>query len=394
MASKPANGKSVLEPLTKEPLRAAELLAESRRLGLIHCNFIRGIVINLAIFEPNRRPYTVSIDVPEGDTDDAIASIFELSPPNFTRLYISYIGVRITEPSVIQRLSRFVDRVAPFCKITSLYLKNELLMDGIYYVVPDSVNHLISAASQTLCTLNLHHVSLNPSTQAALRRCTGMRELVLNQSQLNDFVPVLPSWPELRSFNCSLGYYRYLPIDEGLAALAASCPKLSEFGLNAMRCEDFDDIVSVDSLCALLQACPALTTFGVGCHSAMGDAMLRGLVAHGAKLTNIELEGEWEMTEEAEVEAEEEEEEEGGQQQEALWPELQLLSLNGCEEISKSFVEGVLRSCVKLASVRLPQDVDVDDGWRTCMMKYGFQYDTSKCHPVIGPNSPRWVRSL
>ncbi|RUS25245.1 hypothetical protein BC938DRAFT_472435 [Jimgerdemannia flammicorona] len=331
-------------------LRFAKLLAESRRLGLYYYyELIETMNINVAC-----------LDIDESDRAGyAFEKILRLWPPNLIELTFDMQGLADGTEESRRRFNRLLERLAPLCDtISRVYFH----ADG--NACHASINSFITITARRLLSLRIDALRFEQSTHDALRICTALREIHINQTMSDCLATVISSWPDLRRFRYDMGMYDNFDVDACILALARSCPRLGSFELvtNNGFWRTSPENATLEFLVA---ECPYLRRFGITGDKVMNDEFLaRVLLRQGRELEHITLDGCVNITGDPRVTRRE-----WGKG----WPELKSLSLRDCEGLSVEFAEMVLDRCGKLKEVVFPEQLIAKD--IELLEMYGFSYD-------------------
>ncbi|RUS30192.1 hypothetical protein BC938DRAFT_479728 [Jimgerdemannia flammicorona] len=344
--------------------RFAELITESHRLRLPHCDQITQLNISVAYLV--NRPLSMQEDGKFCDTSAKAYRDIIRRAPNLRTLYIftrwprnSFLSTRDWDrcyDGTKNQILLFFESIMPLCNsITGLVFFCESGFDTF-------ISHVIESVADRLEFLKTRHLTFNDATKRALCLCHSMRDVDIRNTKYRDVTPVLHCWQYLEKF-CIYDSFSHLDIAEAdrlAIELGTYCPNLVEVVFQ--QCND-DVQMSSQAMCYLLGRCPNLTHLGATSNQ-LDDRFLRALANGQPHLERLILPkcigiiGHL-VKEDAPAWG--------------WWPELRQLVLVECESVLPEFVERLVRECSKLKTVALPSTLEQICG--KLLVQLGFRLE-------------------
>ncbi|RUP48651.1 hypothetical protein BC936DRAFT_144241 [Jimgerdemannia flammicorona] len=307
--------------------RFAKLIVESKRIGLNFHISIEEMLVGISYIADGEEYLRIV---------EAFRSILELQPPRLFYLEIHLASISLPLPSFVDHPRTLLDKIEPYCgAINSLALVDDETRSTPLAPVADFVTSLSSHLDEIL----LGPIKLDAQMHTALAQCTALKETYFDNMPSHDLPSVLPLWPELRRFAFEQSRSDQCDMSATITTLARSCPRLTAFEYEGH--EATTPAVSNEALCFLVESCPELREFKMQENKAMDDTVLASLLDHAHALEELELYRCGNITGQEALVGE----------RAGWWPNLQRLSLFGCEELSPAFVEKVVEMCPRLRSV-------------------------------------------
>lgn len=338
-------------------VRVAELLSESRCLGLHYCDLLTEL----------RIPVDELADE-EDETDcselmEAYKTVLGVAQ-NVRMLNIQFEHCHLYSSENMEQLYGFFDAISPLCStITDFRLC--LHDDNSDYDVP-FIPHFVKAIASYIEFLDLDWLNLEDQMQEALSFCTNIREVRIRSTSSRRLISLVPFWPRLERF-----YRRFQPpepvyTEQLVIKLADSCPHLEEFVFESDFC-DVNDL-TCKAACHLLKQNHNIKHIAVS-NNSLDHTFMHQLIQDQPNLEILNLAFCTEIHFGTSI---------SWSLESPWWPKLRRLLLGMCYALEPGFIREVVSKCPKLEVVMLPALLQDSPDFGELMTRLGFVYSNGE----------------
>ncbi|RUS22488.1 hypothetical protein BC937DRAFT_88748 [Endogone sp. FLAS-F59071] len=340
-------------------VRVAELLSESRRLGLHYCDLLTELRIPVD---------ELTNEESETDCDElmeAYKTILSIAQ-NVRMLNIQFEHYHpyLYSSEDMEQLYGFFDAIAPLCStITGFRL---CIHDGDSDDNVPFIPYFVKAIASYIEFLELDWQNLEDQMQEALSLCNNLREVRIRSTPSRLLISLIPCWPRLERF-----YRRFQPPEPEYTGrlvieLADSCPHLEEFVFESDFCVVND--LTCQAVCHLLKQNHGIKHIAVG-NDSFDNTFMHQLIQNQPNLEILNLASctkihfgtsfSW-------------------PQGSPWWPKLRRLLLGMCFNLEPAFIKEVVGKCPKLEVVTLPTSLQDSRDFEGFMTRLGFKYSNGE----------------